>query len=755
MNARLHIMSRILGVWAVVVSMLCSMIACSETDTTDKSEFMLYYTSMTDIGPGMTSDIAQPSYKGAVPSNFTITGVTLNGTAYTGDLFSIDSATGAIHVESSESTAVGTYVISVSCMAGGNTYTYPDVLCVNFLKRVPDGITVSPEKLTAEYADIIDANSEATLPTAQVATGKDHISITGYAISNVRKGETIVDNKKDPMFAISTDGQISLVRGTQAIEPGIYTIDLKLNTAVSGSDSEEGLFANALTVNITSKPLSLTYATGKLEEATEEAGTTSFASQAPVFKGSTDGIVYSIESVSPASDKFTIDATTGIISVAAGHGLKSGDKYTLSIRVKNAYSSEGELFKNAFTLNVVDFIVPISEFSYTMTPAIEQVEFSVPVDDTFKGDDAVFEFTSISDDDRNIVSIDKKTGTVSAKKKNKLTIGEHKFTIKASNDKNSQTAELIINVSENPNKFTYVRYGNNLGLTPSENYANQFRLTDKADFNNNAEYNTPTTDSRKDLTWSIGTTAGVDIGGPAAFTSASIDAKTGKLTLGALPPVQKCIVVLVTATAGEGKEAYSITVPVFFHNNNVDKKGGQIEYTPFVLQVNPKKGGRSTVPTFTGIATDNLILDYRRKPIYFNIKGEYTEDGTPIQSGAPQADGKNSAQSPFMKALWVQCGSGLGAKTPMSFYDSKSVEKANLSDKTLGYVDNGANSTNKFSVVINANQWCEKVTDGQDILAWADGIFMMYMTYTTDGKPASVNSGTEIGPIAFWISQDF
>lgn len=516
MNVRHNILSRFLGVLTVMLFALLSITSCSETETTDKTDFILYYTSMTDIGPGMSSDIAQPSYKGATPSDFTITGVTLDGQAYTGNLFEINPTSGTVHIESDETTPVGVYKISVSCVAGGSTFTYNDIISVNFLKRVPEGITVTPGALVADFADIIDANSTVELPTAQVTTEQNHISITGYSISSVRLGETIVDNKKNPMFAVSSDGTISIVRGSNAIEPGLYTIDLKLNTAVSGSDSEEGLFANALTVNVTSKPLALTYATGKLEEATEESGNTSFVSQAPTFKGSTDGIAYSIESVSPASDKFVIDAKTGVISVAEGHGLKSGEKYSVSVRVKNDYSTEGVVFNNVFTLNVVEYIEPISNFAYEMTPVTEQVEFEIPVKAGFKGAEPVFVFESISAEDKNIVSLDGKTGTISAKKGHKLTLGEHKFTVKASNDKNSETAELIINVTENPNKFTYIRYGNNLGLTPAENYANQFRLAEKEEFNNNDDFNTPETDSKKTLTWSVGTTAGVDVGGSTA-----------------------------------------------------------------------------------------------------------------------------------------------------------------------------------------------------------------------------------------------
>ena len=736
MNVRHNILSRFLGVLTVMVFALLSITSCSETETTDKTDFILYYTSMTDIGPGMSSDIAQPSYKGATPSDFTITGVTLDGQAYTGNLFEINPTSGTVHIESDETTPVGVYKISVSCVAGGSTFTYNDIISVNFLKRVPEGITVTPEALVADFADIIDANSTVELPTAQVTTEQNHISITGYSISSVRLGETIVDNKKNPMFAVSSDGTISIVRGSNAIEPGLYTIDLKLNTAVSGSDSEEGLFANALTVNVTSKPLALTYATGKLEEATEESGNTSFVSQAPTFKGSTDGIAYSIESVSPASDKFVINTKTGVISVAEGHGLKSGEKYVVSVRVKNDYSTEGVVFNNVFTLNVVEYIEPISNFAYEMTHVTEQVEFEIPVKAGFKGAEPVFVFESISAEDKNIVSLDEKTGTISGKKGHKLTLGEHKFTVKASNDKNSETAELIINVTENPNKFTYIRYGNNLGLTPAENYANQFRLAEKEEFNTNDDFNTPETDSKKTLTWSV---SGIDVGGTSTWNKVKIDSKTGKLTLNALPNEQKCVVVLVKATAGSGKKAYSITVPVFFHNSNADKAGGKIEYTPFVLQVNPKKGGRSVVPTITStIDMSKFVLDFRRDPIYYNINGEY-QDGTPLESGGTQKHTKGYyKQSPFMKALWVQCGAGLGAKIPMSYFDGKGNIKENHTDKTLGYVDN-ADGDKKFSVVINANQWCQRAEDSQDILAWANGVVIMSMTY--DSKQTNSRFG--------------
>lgn len=746
MNVRHNILSRFLGVLTVMVFALLSITSCSETETTDKTDFILYYTSMTDIGPGMSSDIAQPSYKGATPSDFSIAGVTLDGQAYTGNLFEINPTSGTVHIESDETTPVGVYKISVSCVAGGSTFTYNDIISVNFLKRVPEGITVTPEALVADFADIIEANSTVELPTAQVTTEQNHISITGYSISSVRLGETIVDNKKNPMFAVSSDGTISIVRGSNAIEPGLYTIDLKLNTAVSGSDSEEGLFANALTVNVTSKPLSLTYATGKLEEATEESGNTSFVSQAPTFKGSTDGIAYSIESVSPASDKFVINAKTGVISVAEGHGLKSGEKYSVSVRVKNDYSTEGVVFNNVFTLNVVEYIEPISNFAYEMTPVTEQVEFEIPVKAEFKGAEPRFEITEISDADKNYVSIDAETGTISAKKKNKLSLGEHRIVVKATNDKGSETAELIFTVNANPNMFTYISYGNNLGLTPAKDYASQFRGYSLNELK--AIKYIPETDipEGKNVIWKVK--------GSIQTGKITIDAKTGELTVADFKANQ-IGVALVTATVGESEKdpkAISVTIPVCFHYAGAGTDSGKnpsfgnkiyIEYSPFVFHVNSIKGGRSVTPKFNtekGVTPDEkFVLGYSRTFQYVNINGT-DQDGNPLDDGRlDKTDG-----SKFFRSVWEKNGGE-------NYSSNDLLTSLSGATNVLAYVDNTPGEY-QYSVVVNANKWQDE--NGN----YADGIMHGQMTYVTNGSndPKFIkNNGTQVFPLVIWLDKNY
>ena len=78
-----------------------------------------------------------------------------------------------------------------------------------------------------------------------------------------------------------------------------------------------GIFENALEINVTSRPLSLTYTPneGKIEEEGELSPETTFQSNLPVLKGSTEGLAYSISSISPSTDKITIDPTTGVLSV--------------------------------------------------------------------------------------------------------------------------------------------------------------------------------------------------------------------------------------------------------------------------------------------------------------------------------------------------------------------------------------------------------------------------------------------------------
>lgn len=331
-------------------------VSCSETETTDNRKFALYYAGITDIGPSMNFTLDAPTYKGAKPSGFTITGVKLDGNNVQTSSFIIDEATGAIKIENTNNLAVGVYTLDVACNSGGSHYGFSDIVTINMMKPVPDGIIMEPNILTIDYADVI--NPQSVLPTAQVGTDGNHISIKKYLIANVRKDETLV--KDNNFFKISESGIVSIVPGETNIEPGLYVLDLKLTTAVAGEDSEEGIFTNALTVNVTSTPLNLIYTP---DVSNMEANSTSdITTQAPVLFGSPQELSYKLKSVQPSSAPVVVDARTGVISLSGNNGLAVNTSVKVSVTATNKYGSTD--FDNIYTFNIVPFINPITTFVY-------------------------------------------------------------------------------------------------------------------------------------------------------------------------------------------------------------------------------------------------------------------------------------------------------------------------------------------------------------------------------------------------------
>ena len=587
------------------------------------------------------------------------------------------------------------------------------------------------------------------MPTAQVTTDNsaEHITITGYAISNVRRGDVIYDNTANPLFAISETGEISIVKGhDEATEtnlvPGVYTIDLKLNTRAADANSELGIYTDALQVNVISAPRGLSYADGYVEagDGTSEHPMRGFTSEAPVLRGSAEGANYAIVAVKrngvedeSAMAKFSIDAATGIITIGDDHGFVIDDVYTVDVSVTNAYSAEGEVYvgEDALTITVVDWVSAPISLSYGNVSAQRLIEFTASPEYEGGTTALVYSFDNLDESLADYLSIDSETGVISAAQMHEITPGDYTVVVKASNFVGEITGTMNLHVDEHPCYFTYIRYGNNLGLDETTE-ASQFRFHSLSEIQSMGTI-APKTDFNPDggatLTWSS----------EAKFQSAgiSIDRNTGVLTLGTTEAnfAREMPIIFVTATATLDDFSYSHVVPVFFHYAK-EVNGITLEYTPFVFRTSPRLGGRSSVPVLGGADASNFLIDYRRSPQYWNLNGERS-DGTPHESGA-------IADNQFLTNLWTTYGAGTGSKDPMGFFRGTDIDRSNLSRK-LGYVDNTSGSSNKYSVVVNPNLWND---DG-----WADGVFMMTMTFTVDGNINNVNGGTEIRPIAIWLDK--
>ena len=679
-----------------IVGMMAAVSSCRDSELTDETEFAVYFAGGTDIGPGQSMNLTAPTWKGQTPSDFKIYRITLDGELYETESFSIDSETGIISIRNTSSLEVGLYSLSISCKSGGNYYEFPDAVTVNMMKPVPDEIKVEPAELVVSLETIRTALFDSELPTAQVTTDGDHITVTSYSIANVHYDGATIENKN--YFSISSDGVISITMGNMDILPGVYTLDLKLTTAIADAESEEGIFTDALAINVTAPPMELVYSSSpaRVEE------NYSHTSAAPQLTGSRDGLVYSIKTVSPesAASVFSVDQSTGVITLAEANGLPIGTICSVSLTVTNDYGTAD--FDDVYNVTIVDYIAPITEFSYEDLTIIQGQEFSHEV--------------SVMDGDGH-----------------GLPMGTYTVPVVATNIKGSMETSFSLKVDKNPYYFTYVNWGNNLGLAPAENYASQFRFEARG----NGKFPIAATDIPAELISEIEWDVNVLSGG----RPLTVDQATGEISVAGrnsatTPRVDAYI---ITATAGKGQPGEtSVKIPVFIHTTGAIN-GVTVEYTPFVFQVNPRTGGTSVPATITGGPEDmsQFLMDYRRDFDYYNVDGP-----------AEHVNGRpNAGTDRFIYRVWASYAEAAGmvevptgARRPMSYYDNE----ANLAI-ALGYV-----RPSDYAVVINPGRWV-------DSYGYANGIMIGQMTFSTIGDESDMTgtASQRILPMAIWFDTDF
>lgn len=724
MNAR-KLTSKFLSI-LTVVSLIIINLSCTKTETTDSTTFMIYYSGVTDIGPSMNFNLNAPSYKGGTPSDFAITKVTYNNEAFTGDSFVVDAATGAIAIGNTAQLKVGKYRISISCVSKGSRYQFDNAIEVNMMAPVPDGVTVEPNVVEIDFADIKTSNK-----TAQVKTNGDHVSIIGYAI---------IQEESKAYFAISKTGEISVNQKYNGeIPPGMHKISLKLTTGAG-----EHIYEDAVTFNITSSPIDLAY---KPDRGSVEIDAT-YASAAPTVKGSLEEINFAIKNITPATDKIKIDPTTGVLSIDANNNLVVGSSYGIDVTVSNKYGVKD--FESVYAIEVVAYIEPIENFTYNNLSAIQSTQFQVEYNPGFKGDMVYFELIDLPAALSGQLTIDSQTGTVSAKKGNTIAQGSYTVKVKASNTKGGKEATFTLTITKNENLFTYILYGNNLSLSPAENYANQYRVRTEAELRSLKI--TPQTDIKSgvDVEWSVASKY--------KMKDIAIDPSTGELSFANVPwreddgkgnmVLVPAGMVLVTAVTGKGTPSeFALTIPVFFHfaapveDGKLVSSGVVVNYTPFVHQVNPRVGGKSTAPTIEGVSDPGkFIMDYRRVFNYYNI-GANHKDGQPAAKG-------------FMYEIWDRYYNALtnpepintGSKDPMSYYSNVNGKNGRNLALTAGYVD----ASDGMKVVIQPNKW-----RGGDDNTYANGVMIGQMTFVTDGNVNGVNNGLGTFPLFIWFDEKF
>lgn len=707
---------------SMIAALALFCVSCDKTETTDTTGFTLHYYSITDIGPSMTYRLQAPSYKGSAPYDFSITGVTLDDEAYTNaDNFVIDTESGEITIQNTESMPTGLYSISISCYSNKKFYSFKDALQVNMLLAVPEGVTVEPSEVLVKQE-----NENWWEASAQVTTdAASHVSIIKYEFAEDESREyQKYFSIKDGIITFNPDQKDNIVAGES------YVLSLKLTTK-AGSH----LYPDAVTFKVISKPYNLQYKPNKVNI---EANT-AHESQIPTIQGST-GITYAIKSIIPEVAGITIDAQTGKISVAENSLPTVGSVYKVDVTATNEYGSTD--FAEAYEITVIDFINPIDpdKFSYTVPETYEETEYVIPVARGFVGDEVIYGFDDNTSEaikqqiEKGKISIDVETGAITLAKDNTLAPDDYTVSVKASNVKSEATASFTLTLKANPNKFTFY-YGNNIGLTPAENYANQFEVA-YADGLTGLDLTPVTTLNGRTAKWEI--IVKKVLGGANQLTNTTIDENTGKIdfTNATLQSADMCVGMLVVkATVGDGPLAYSVTAPVFVRSNKNSKN--IIKYTPFVIQVNPRKGIRSALPTSVG--DDNLIMDFRTNFNFFEVNTTTVNGVQPATAGSIM----NELWVNFYKTTGANSGNvNTGAKKPMSSLDtSNGFDNTKNLNMTLGYFDQADKS-----LVINPDMW--KNNAGE----YANGVLIPQVAVSTDG---SVPDKTRIIPIAVWFDENF
>ena len=707
--------------------------SCTKNELTDEGKFMLYYPDVTDIGLSYNMNV-KPTYRGQTPGDFKIYNVTLDGKACTTDAFSVEKTTGELQIRSTMSMQVGLYSISISCVSDGKVYEFPDVVKVNMMRPAPEGITMDPAEMELFVTQVNNVDSQEVLPTSRVVTQGEHITIKSYNIANVRKdGEALAGWQE--FFAIdNTSGVVSIIRNPGFV-PGDYVLDLKLLTSAVTMESEEGFFAEALKVSIVSPPVEMAYepAVKRVEEGT------GYISQPPYYVASAKGLEFSLKAVYPEGTPLMIDQATGVITLAEENTLAVGDEVLVSVSLSNAYGSKD--FDQVMKIEIVEYIEPISKLSYDDVTMWFNTEFSLdPVE--VDGDDVRFTFVDLPES-LSGMTVDEQTGAISMAKGNNVPVGEYVVTVKVSNDKGFMTDEVVLKVVENPYFFSKVSWGNNLGLTPVSDYASQHRIKGSDEVVVSVDKENSDIKDWDNVRFVLVDGSKVK-SSDTKIKYASIDEATGDITLD--PSVLTSIdnkrahVLVIDVIAGEGTVGETVCrVPVFFDFNAPRAKTGvpeyTIEYTPFVIQCNPKTGGTYPAPSIKDadgaeLADKSLIrMTYRRSGFYWNIDGPKSHvNGDPNTAGT------------FLNLLWNSyygtSGELYNNVIPVYSYN-KSL------DKNIAYIKDD------LTLYVAPEKW--RLEDG-----YADGVFVAEVILGYEGKdPGSGVSPYKMYPFFIWFDTEF
>lgn len=281
----------------------------------------------------------------------------------------------------------------------------------------------------------------------------------------------------------------------------------------------------------------------------------------------------------------------------------------------------------------------------------------------------------------------------------------------------SYTVKVAQAAAENPNKFTTVRWGNNLGLAPAADYLDQFRVTKEM---GKLTVNIAESDIPEGAVVSYKVTKKTHIS--AQPLDIAID-ENGAITINYQEPTSdkpltaRAHYAIVTVTVGEGDAKVSKKFPIFVHYQGLSN-GYDVRITPFAYRFNPKTGGTQTpqkVEAFDadGSAVEGFTLDYRRTFSWKNFRSNFNEKN--LAAGVDNC---------LLLSIWdtyygaVNVTPNYSSCNPLSYW-------ANYKNGQLGYVACYV-TPETFAITVNPEKF---VKDG----VYGDGVLSGVMHACKDG----------------------
>ena len=289
------------------------------------------YNPVKGLIPNKTVTVT-PQVESGNPTDFAIKSVFYGETQWKRDMFSIDARSGEITVSPSVDTTPGDYYLSITCNVDGTKYIFSNALVVSVIPGMPD-VSFNPASLDVRFEDL-SASSEASLPFVSIVTENEAAPILGLEIRNVRKNGEALQGGEALFVTDFQQGTITPARSDEWVI-GDYVADVKVNTETYPSESETGLFADAVTFKVAAMPIVLSY-----PEAPDF-----YQNQAASYKAKfEDAVPTDVAIKSVTVDGETID-WTGLISIDGNADIsvaKVADARVGEYKVSVSYKYAGQ-----------------------------------------------------------------------------------------------------------------------------------------------------------------------------------------------------------------------------------------------------------------------------------------------------------------------------------------------------------------------------------------------------------------------------